>query len=136
MGYTNYWNFKPNLTKFPVGFINDVKTAIDYVQTKRKIKLNVTTLTDVCININGVEPEDYENFYISFVADPESHERYGVDSWCFCKTARMPYDIIVKAILLLAWKYHLLITPFTFDGCRKDKEFQSANRMCKRLGLI
>ena len=122
MGYTNYWNLEK--TEFTEEFLEDVKKIIDLANgsgidlangsgfegTKPIIEKEV-------ISLNGMEPEDYETFYLG-----------GEKGFGFCKTARRPYDAVVKAILILAEK-HGVVSGFSFDGDKTEIEYKNAERL-------
>lgn len=63
--------------------------------------------------------------------------------WNCCKTAREPYDLAVKCILMLAEKYDLLEKEdsregriWAFDGDEKDSEYIDANNLMIEMELI
>lgn len=128
MGYTNYWT-PINENSVDKDFYKDAEKIIDYA-----IKVKCIPLTngdgetliktakeayegkDICLN--GYGEESHESFYLSFNGE-----------WEFCKTAREPYDQVVKAILILAEEYGLLGEPFTFDGDRREAEFRQGKKL-------
>lgn len=145
MGYTNYWapkTFKEN--EVPEQFWKDVTKALDgvlsagvrigdwYGQNERKSGseiVNTTLMSDKehpSIVFNGLEElqEDYESFI--FCLD---------GTWNFCKTARMPYDLAVKCVLILAKKYDLLV-QWSFDGDCDEKEYTDAEELLVKLNLL
>jgi len=63
--------------------------------------------------------------------------------WNCCKTAREPYDLAVKCILMLAEKYDLLEKEdsregriWAFDGDEKDSEYIDANNLMIEMEMI
>lgn len=97
-------------------------------ETGRDI-INSTTMTDKeypSIVFNGPEElqEDYETFVLCF--DGKRN---------FCKTARKPYDLAVKCLLILADKYGLL-DEWSFDGDCEDEEYVKAHDLLFKLQLI
>ena len=159
MGYTNYWQTKKlSEDQIPDGFWDDCEKALDKIidsgvkiadgQGEKLYKnghevINDTVMTDdkypsICLNgyrnPDG-EDESYETFDLVFD---------GV--WNFCKTAREPYDIAVKCILMLAQKYNLLANKseddisgedyWSFDGDEADSEYIDAQNLLLQLQLI
>jgi hypothetical protein len=88
MGYTHYFKAK----KIPTvkDWVN-VLEAVDAILKETDIPI-VNESSDMAININGVDPDDFETFYIN----PLSNMFIGFN---FCKTGRRPYDTVVVAIL-------------------------------------
>lgn len=145
MGYTAYWTPKKLKEKqVPEQFWNDCVKALDGVlesgvhiadgmgkeeyKTGRDI-INSTTMTDnqhPSISFNGLNElqEDYETFVLCFDGE-----------WEFCKTARMPYDLAVKCVLMLADKYGLL-DEWSFDGDCEEEEYVKAHDLLFKLQLI
>lgn len=74
-------------------------------------------------NVCGVD-ETYETFLLAFDGE------FG-----FCKTARLPYDIAVKCILMLAQDYDLLQMDdydnsyWSFDGDIDEEEYTNASEL-------
>lgn len=145
MGYTNNWSPKKlKENEVPEQFWNDCVKALDGVlgsgvhiadgmgeeeyETGRDI-INSTTMTDKeypSIVFNGPEElqEDYETFVLCFDG-----------KWNFCKTARKPYDLAVKCLLILADKYGLL-DEWSFDGDCEEEEYIKAHDLLFKLQLI
>lgn len=124
MGYTNYYHIK-SLEKFPKEFVDGVQKIID----NSPVQLDDSMIIDEhCIRVNGVPGQDCEEFWITAPLTS--------DCWPFTKTNREPYDLIVKAILILAeHRGDILTGKFSFDGKRKDKEYMRAVRYLKKLNL-
>lgn len=125
MGYTNYWNLEK--TTFEEDFLNDVKKLLDNTDielangfgepnTKPIIESNL-------IALNGLQPNDYEGFVLN--------ENTGFN---FCKTARLPYDAVVKAILMIAEGYGI-VSNFHFDGYRDEQEYLDARKLLKTANI-
>lgn len=145
MGYTNYWTPKKlNEEQVPEQFWKDSIKALDGVlstgvrigdwvgKDERKSGsdiVNATLMSDnqhPSIVFNGLEElqEDYESFVLCFDGE-----------WNFCKTARMPYDLAVKCLLILADKYGLL-DEWSFDGDCEEEEYVKAHDLLFKLQLI
>lgn len=125
MGYTNYWNLEK--TTFPKEFLEDVKKIIDasIVDIVGWDGKEGTTpiITEEEVSFNGLAPEDYESFYLG------SEGGFG-----FCKTARLPYDEVVKAILIVAEKYGI-VSDFSFDGDTTEQEYLTAKLLLKKANI-
>jgi len=91
MGYTHYFNFNNGINEFSEKVLNEITTVTEKYQDI----LVVDELSKMLINLNGIEEDSYETFYIST----------DLTSFNFCKTARRPYDLPVCEILLIL-KYH------------------------------
>ena len=158
MGYTNYWNPKKLTHKeIPNDFWDDCIKVLDLIIQKgvklatgdglKKFEsgkdiINSTVMSDgeyPSIVLNGYsgnddEDESYETFDLTFNGE-----------WNFCKTARLPYDVAVKCILLLAEEYHLLKKRgemddeneggFDWDGDESDEEYKNAMEIITALKL-
>lgn len=154
MGYTNYWQTK-ELTEeeIPAQFWDDAEKVLDKIIASG-VKLaagngvfkfesgheviNDTLMSDQkypSICFNGLGEEAYETFVLVFDGD-----------WNFCKTARLPYDLAVKCILMLATKYNLLANKneddisgedyWSFDGNETEEEYIRAHDLLVGLELI
>lgn len=150
MGYTNYWRTK-KLTReqVPENFWKDVEAVLDEI-IKSDVKIasgdgtklyqsgkevlsstgvDNSEVTNPYIALNGYEDvcgvdETYETFLLAFDGE------FG-----FCKTARLPYDIAVKCILMLAQDYDLLQVDdydnsyWSFDGDIDEEEYTNASEL-------
>lgn len=110
MGYTHYWTVKrPFTTK---------QWAIICADTRALFEKSVIVLVgdeedqqsepiadSKQIRFNGAGDGMYETFLLS----------KGIDD-AFCKTARMPYDLIVCAVLIVANKHAPKSITITSDG--------------------
>jgi len=126
MGYTNYWTPK-KMTSVDENFFKDAEKIINYAISNGIVLADGAGETKIAnakeavdyeyneIVFNGYKDEDYETFSLSFDGE-----------WNFCKTARLPYDQVVKAILILAERHNLLEKPFNFDGDKGEKEYTNA----------
>lgn len=89
MGYTHYWGGTPVLTQ---GVIEDIGKIIEgsAVKIGDGLGQGMPHLTPEKVEFNGWEADDehYETFTL------------GGGSWNFCKTARLPYDVVVCATLI------------------------------------
>ena len=154
MGYTNYWQTKElKQEEIPAEFWEDCGKAIGAIM-KSGIQLGdgkgVFLMEDwqdildsskeiyqdtPAIMFNGLGEEAYETFGLVFDGD-----------WNFCKTARLPYDLAVKCILMLATKYNLLADTsdedvsgadyWSFDGNETEEEYIRAHDLLVGLELI
>lgn len=90
MGYTHYWSGKPNLS---ADVIEDIEKIIEGSGVKIGNGLGEGTpiLSAELVRFNGWDADDeaYETFELG-----------DSDAWTFCKTARMPYDVVVCATLI------------------------------------
>ncbi len=159
MGYTNYWQAKKlSEDQIPDGFWNDCEKALDKVIASgvkladghgEKLYKNGHDI----INDTVMTDDEYPSIYINGYRDPEgedhSYETFGLEfngEWNFCKTAREPYDLAVKVILMLAQKYNLLADKseddisgedfWSFDGDENDEEYIRAYNLLIGLKLI
>jgi hypothetical protein len=76
-------------------------------------------ITDTFINFNGYKRKhlDHETFYIEW--SKEFFKDWG--GFCFCKTARKPYDMFV-CLCLLSLANHITGFEFSSDGDKDDWE--------------
>ena len=137
MGYTNYWNIKPsflkqNPLKFDPQMLAIMKRVVKFYnekQTDKNMQLK-SRLTAKRIQLYG-DPATYETFDITFVKDPRLG-RIGIDSFTFCKTAREPYDRVVKVFLNLL-KYFKVITSWSHDDNGRCTEYRKAVAFAKQV---
>lgn len=87
MGYTHYFNFNKGIGQFTEQVISDVKVIVKHY----KDILAVEEISADNISLNGIEPNDYEQFEITG----------SIINYNFCKTATKPYDLPVSEILLI-----------------------------------
>jgi len=66
-----------------------------------------------------------------YTEDPK-RKAMGIHAFNFCKTARKPYDSVVKAILISAYKHGVIDKPFTFDGNRSESEYKDGMALYKK----
>ena len=143
MGYTNYWtpkDLKPG--EIPNQFWEEAEKVLGKVISKGVILANgngTEVITDPkkivdrehgTIIFNGYEDLSHETFALEFPGD-----------WNFCKTARKPYDLAVKTILMLADRYGLLEAEhghdtWSWDGDETDTEYINAHNLMLELELI
>lgn len=159
MGYSIYWTPK-KLTEeqVPDQFWKDCEKVLDKIISKGII-LATPDGTEVLDSghkiINYWKPEPEENRapglgFNGFVERAcESFCLVFDGEWSYCKTAREPYDLAVKCILMLAEKYDLLEyeagnhlggngdkCAWSFDGDEKDPEYIEANNLMIEMELI
>lgn len=158
MGYTNYWQTK-KLTEdqIPATFWDDCEKALDKV-IESGVKLADGMGENLFKNgheiINYTDPaEQYPAIFLNGYNDPEGEDEHYETfclvfdgNWSFCKTARYPYDLAVKVILMLAQKYDLLSDTsdgdisggdyWSFDGNETEEEYIRAHDLLLNLSLI
>jgi len=116
MGYTNYWTPTKKITA------GKRKKMVDF--TEKAIKLSGVKICGLDgtgkprvaterIGFNGCEADGDEHESFILLADSE---------WAFCKTARKPYDVVVKACLMYALELKI-ITDWSFDGDKSESEY-------------
>ena len=148
MGYSVYWTPK-KLTEeqIPDQFWNDAEKVLDKIISKG-ITLATPDGTEVLDSghkiINYWEPEENRAPGLCFNGFlDQGCETFALvfdGEWNCCKTAREPYDLAVKCILMLAEKYDLLEyetkCAWSFDGDEKDPEYIEANNLMIEMELI
>ena len=116
MGYTNYWTPTNSFTK------KQRMAMVDF--TEKAIKLSGVKicgldgtgkpeLTGKRIGFNGCEADGHDHESFILLAD---------NDWNFCKTARKPYDVVVKACLLYGEEIGI-IRDWAFDGDKSESEY-------------
>lgn len=137
MGYTNYYwvknRYKIKKVDFQ-NFMNETYKAIEILMQKG-FKFADDRTDEIYKDIDDFKAKNQKEIWLNGVGD-DSHETFLLDfkgSWAFCKTARKPYDLAVKAILILAEKHGILKNPFSFDGDRTDIEFKDAEAFIKGI---
>lgn len=86
------------------------------------------------IRFNGIGENGHETFLI---VNSEDQGGYGNKSFCFCKTARKPYDIVACEVLLVlnAFCPHLSIGSDGFSGYLEDKNLDGTwNEAIQNIG--
>lgn len=137
MGYTNYWYMKQGLEKFPEGFAKDCKTLAKAwnerqkeLKNDMKIKCEFGT-NSLSLSGSGV---NYEGFYVNLKDKPFPGEKQNGPVFNFCKTAREPYDSLVKGIIMLGVKYGIF-AYWDFDGDTEEEEWKEAEFLMGRCGF-
>lgn len=154
MGYTNYWSPK-KLTKeqVPAQFWEDSEKVLDMIIDKG-VKLAtgdgeelLKSGKEIIEKSNNGEGQTYPAIYLNGYAkgeEDESYETFGLvfdGEWNFCKTAREPYDLAVKCILMLAEQYGLLEKMeveekvWDFDGDTDEEEYTNASEIITILNI-
>ena len=151
MGYTNYWTPKKlNEDEVPAQFWDDAEKVLDKIISKGVILASPdgTEVIDCGHKIiNYLEPEENRSPGLCFNGfldrGCETFALVFDGEWNCCKTAREPYDLAVKCILMLAEKYDLLEKEdsregriWAFDGDEKDSEYIDANNLMIEMEMI
>lgn len=104
MGYTRYWKVN-KYDKFSDEFMTAVKDAIWYAENKCRPRIKIG-------DINGEGKAEITPHYIAFNGDASvdnDYESFVIEctepQFNFCKTARLPYDAVVNAVLRIARDY-------------------------------
>jgi len=151
MGYTNYWTPKKlNEDEVPDQFWDDAEKVLDKIISKGVILASPdgTEVIDCGHKIiNYLEPEENRSPGLCFNGfldrGCETFALVFDGEWNCCKTAREPYDLAVKCILMLAEKYDLLEKEdsregriWAFDGDEEDSEYINANNLMIEMEMI
>jgi hypothetical protein len=139
MGYTNYWT--PNKAKldkmvaFPQEVIDQVKAVKEkfneeVLTKKRNEEFVEGRIEKNCISISG----PCEGFVFDLMPDPITKDRIGIDSWHFCKTAREPYDAVIKCILMILTEHGLLL-EWSHDDNGNCTEHRKAVALAKKCDI-
>ena len=147
MGYTNYWLPKKlNKDEIPAQFWKEAEEILDIIISKGVIlatgdgENRLNTGHDIIASSNDQKGQEYPAIYFNGYrhgqdGEDESYETFGLvfdGDWNFCKTARLPYDLAVKCILMLAEDYDLLAvdkddgSKWSFDGNVDEEEYVAA----------
>lgn len=112
MGYTHYWNTKPELDKKQwKAFIKDVKVILQDGFDQQIIQHDSENSTPQeaipeanakRVWFNGRGEEGHETFVFSRKAEIQDYQEDKAMAFNFCKTAQKPYDKYVVACLILA----------------------------------
>lgn len=140
MGYTNYYQDRnrseirdENFTNFMNGVYKIIETLM-----QKDYKFMDDRTDEVYKDINDFKDKNKDEIWLNGV-DDNSCETFRISfdgEWKFCKTARKPYDIAVKAILILSEKHGILKEAFSFDGDKSDSEYIDAITLLEELNLI
>ena len=139
MGYTNYW--KPNkqklntMTAFPQEVIDQIKAVKEkfneeVLTKKRNFEFVEGKIEKDSIFISGT----CEGFVFDLCKDAHTGDRIGVDSWQFCKTAREPYDAVIKCILMVLTAHGLLLS-WDHDDNGNCTEHRKAVALAKKCDI-
>lgn len=101
MGYTHYWTDYGQGDELPADAVTLIRRITDEAHRQSLIQREYDDsrppiVTAQEINFNGVGELGHETFHFQ----PSLPDRF-----CFCKTARKPYDMIVMRVLLLLGYY-------------------------------
>lgn len=139
MGYTNYWT--PNkqklntMTAFPQDMLDQIKAVKEkfneeVLTKKRNFDFVEGKIEKDSIFISG----SCEGFVFDLCKDAHTGDRIGVDSWTFCKTAREPYDAVIKCILMVLTA-HGLILSWDHDDNGNCTEHRKAVALAKKCDI-
>lgn len=137
MGYTNYWYMKQGLKKFPEGFVNDCETLTKAWNERQKelgndMEIKCETEGNfLVLSGSGVTYEGFE-IYLNQESFPREPKKDLIFN--FCKTAREPYDSLVKGIVMLGVK-HGIFAEWAFDGDTEEEEWKEAELLMGRCGF-
>lgn len=130
MGYTNYWEVKHKLTKTQrKKMVDFTKKAVEltYVAIHDGHGLRKPIITTKEIYLNGYEKTNDEHETFELLCNLNGKE-YHHSAFRFCKTARKPYDEVVKACLMAALKLKI-ISEWSFDGDDTEEEFLAGRKL-------
>lgn len=117
MGYTRYWEN----TKKPIDneTLETIKNIIDIAKQDYDIDIDVKSLTNELIILNGDESKDldHEDFVINLKS-----------GFNFCKTNEKPYDVVVNAILKLLESTHKIHDVEKDDDSEEEKAEELLNK--------
>ena len=136
MGYTHYWNTKPELDKTQwAAFIDDVCKIYD-VAKAHKIELQYEfdepkpPIVDLnVVRFNGVGKDGHETFLLDRKGRPSSSRP--TECFGFCKTAQKPYDTAVTAVLIVAKHHFKDDIAVTSDG--QDEDWEEGRQLCAKI---
>ncbi len=129
MGLTHYWKRPPVL---PTAAFKSAVRDCRKVLTASGVALAGETgkgqpiINDLMLVFNGTEPRSGEPFRIEIFAAPR---RSGSDVLSYCKTSYQPYDLCVKAVLVVFSHHFSDIFKVFSDG--KDEVWQDARQLCQ-----
>ena len=131
MGYTNYWtkHSKKKIAPAIIGQVNKILATFEQQSGEKVVKGffhkdKAPTVTDTIIHFNVNKEDSGEDFYIDF-KDGDSE---------FCKTCREPYDMAVKAVLMVL-KSAGYLDEWHFDGHFIDSEYANAKKLLASAGI-
>lgn len=140
MGYTHYWEQHADIPKKKWNkIILEVAQLFELAEaegieiasgcgTSKEFELN-----ENIIRFNGFQNESYETFSISRVLDTEEYHAW--EGFNFCKTARLPYDKVVLAVLMAidAEVGNKQLFSWSSDGEAARGDFDEATKMIESL---
>lgn len=130
MGYTNYYYQKPNIKEFPENFVNEIK-ALEKVAKRKKIDCSFSYRKN-CVIIDG----PCENLVFKTNAKREKWMTRTKDGgvFGFCKTAREPYDAVIKAAIMAAFE-NGIVYNWSFDGDTTEEEYENGVKIAQKAGI-
>lgn len=133
MGYTHYWEYKPDAIKDTEKLRKRFKRASKLIKKFAEfITINKSEVYKICGGLGEGKPifNESEIWFNGDSAQNLDHETFNIhwykSGMKFCKTARKPYDLLVCFALLTFAE--ILPEAFTFssDGTVADDEWQIA----------
>lgn len=117
MGYTNY---------FTVNSINDDQWDELVEDVKRIFNQAKKQGIELTGCASGPKPRANKDHIFLNGKEDDSHDTFaikrGEGGWDCCKTARKPYDAVVKAILIRAEELGV-VSSWSFDGDKDEEEY-------------
>lgn len=129
MGLTHYWKRPPVLPTEAFGAaVRDCRKVLTAsgVALAGETGQGRPVINDLLLVFNGQEPLSGEPFRLEIFAAPR---RGGSDVLSYCKTCCQPYDLCVKAVLVVFSHHFSDIFKVFSDG--KDDLWQDARRLCQ-----
>jgi hypothetical protein len=127
MGYTNYYTSVSVSQDVWDTFVDKAREVID------NAKMDGIELTGCYKGDNPVADSEIICFNGALA---RQHETFQIErecaEWQFCKTARKPYDAVVKAILIVGQELGV-ISEWSFDGDKDEEEYKAAFKYLPRV---
>jgi hypothetical protein len=129
MGYTHFWKREPRLSEVMFqSVINDLQKVladIDIPLAGSEGEGEPFLSLDKIV-FNGVAGQGCENFRVLRVDAPRM-DRSKVHS--FCKTQKLPYDLVVQVALIIMKHYFSKAIKVSSNGV--DEDWQKAKDICQ-----
>ena len=132
MGYTHYWEYKPEAIEDTEKLRKRFKRASKQIKKFAEfITINKSEVYKICGGLGEGKPifNESEVWFNGDRAQSLDHETFNIHWYkngrSFCKTARKPYDLIVCfALLTFAEIFPKEAFSFSSDGTVADDEWQ------------